>query len=162
MRATYIRNIVETEAYKMDDPASHSFNGRTIRNDPMFNNPGTIYIYFTYGMHYCLNIVCGPENNGQAVLIRAIEPMDGIELMNQRRHTENIGLLTNGPAKLVQALHIGKELNNQNIFYNDCPIKLAKAYDPESIVCTNRIGISNAKNKKWRFYIRSNLYVSKP
>jgi DNA-3-methyladenine glycosylase len=108
--------IVETEAYRQDDPASHSFAGLTNRTAPMFEEGGYIYVYFTYGMHYCVNIVVGKKGIGEAVLIRAGEPLEGVEIMKKHRGINNIYQLTNGPAKLTQALGIiSTELSGKKI-----------------------------------------------
>jgi DNA-3-methyladenine glycosylase len=98
--------IVETEAYHQDEPASHTFRGRTKRTAPMFEAGGYLYVYFTYGMHYCLNIVTGQEGIGEAVLLRAAEPMAGIEVMKSYRKTDNLLNIASGPGKLAQALGI--------------------------------------------------------
>ncbi len=155
--------IVETEAYSMEDPASHSFRGHTPRTAPMFGAAGTIYVYFTYGMHYCFNIVTGPKGHGQAVLIRAIEPLEGIEIM-QRNRARGLTLskyqLTNGPAKAAQALGITAALSGTTIW--DGPLRLEAGFEPEQIVQTTRVGITKAVDQPWRFYIQDNPYVSRP
>jgi DNA-3-methyladenine glycosylase len=151
--------IVETEAYNQDDPASHAFGGRTIRNAPMFGGAGTIYVYFIYGMHYCMNIVTGPEDRGEAVLIRALEPVRGVGIMKRNRGMEDKSNLTNGPGKLAQALGIIPDLNGQTIF--DGPVSLVPGFKPNEIVSTSRVGISRAKDEIARFYILGNKYVSR-
>lgn len=151
--------IVETEAYNQDDPASHAYGGPTPRNEAMFEEAGTIYVYFTYGMHYCVNIVAGPKGRGEGVLIRALEPVEGIELMRKRRGVEVDLMLTNGPAKLVQAMGITKELNGATI--NTGSLKLVPGFKPKEIVQTTRIGINKAVDQSWRFYVKDNLFVSK-
>lgn len=151
--------IVETEAYTMEDPASHTYGGPTKRNAAMFASAGTIYVYFTYGMHYCVNIVTGELGHGQAVLIRALEPVEGIELMQKRRGLSDGRQLTNGPAKLVQALAIGKQHYGSDI--QTGPISLEPGIKPTEIVQTTRIGIKKAIDQPWRFYIADNSYVSK-
>jgi DNA-3-methyladenine glycosylase len=151
--------IVETEAYNQDDPASHTFRGQTKRNQPMFEEAGTIYIYFTYGMHYCMNIVAGPVGRGEAVLIRALEPMEGIEEMRANRGYRPDHELTNGPAKLVQALGISPALNGRRLGSELC---LEPAAPPGAIIETTRVGIKQAVDTKWRFYIVGNPFVSKP
>lgn len=154
--------IVETEAYLMSDAASHSFKGHTNRNWPMFEKPGTIYVYFTYGMHYCFNLVTSAVGDGQAVLIRALEPVDGKSLMKQRRGVSIDELhLTNGPAKLVQAMGISSDYNGTNIYSQDSPLHLEPGFKPAHIKQTTRIGISMATNRQWRFYIQDNPFVSK-
>jgi DNA-3-methyladenine glycosylase len=155
--------IVETEAYHQDDPASHSYRGLTVRTAPMFEEGGTIYIYFTYGMHYCVNIVVGQKGVGEAVLLRAGEPLKGIEIMKKHRGVENIYNLTNGPAKLTQALGIistglsGKKLDSENLRLS-APQKPLAFLD---IVSSPRIGIKQATENPWRFYIKDNPFVSK-
>lgn len=152
--------IVETEAYTMEDPASHTFHGQTLRNAAMFGPAGTVYVYFTYGMHYCMNIVCGPVGEGQGVLIRALEPLEGVDLMFKRRRVSEIRQLTNGPAKLAQAMAITIGHNNSQL--NVGPLRLESGIVPESIVQTARVGISRAIDTPWRFYIAGNQFVSRP
>jgi DNA-3-methyladenine glycosylase len=151
-------HIVETEAYTQDDPASHAFGGPRGRNRVMFGPAGLIYVYFTYGMHYCLNVVTGPAGHGQAVLIRALEPTEGIELMLHRRKTD-IARLTNGPAKLVQAMGITKEHNGLAL---GTSLKLIPGIVPRKIITTTRVGISRAAGLPRRFYIADNPHVSRP
>ncbi len=151
--------IVETEAYTMEDPASHTFRGPTLRNKAMFGRAGTIYVYFTYGMHYCVNIVTGDEGHGQAVLIRALQPEKGIELMMKRRGIIDQKQLTNGPGKLVQAMGIG--LKHYGTHVNSGPISLELGFHPIKIIQTTRIGIKKAAEQPWRYYIEDNEYVSR-
>jgi DNA-3-methyladenine glycosylase len=152
--------IVETEAYSSDDPASHTYRGQTKRNAVMFGPAGHAYVYFTYGMHYCVNVVTGPIGSGQAVLIRALEPIDGIELMKQRRGVEDLHNLTNGPAKLVQALAISKKDYGANLL-NKGKLRIEPGIQPQYITETVRIGIKQGLEKPWRFYITGNPFVSK-
>lgn len=153
--------IVETEAYHQTDAASHSYKGRTPRTDVMFGPAGHLYVYFTYGMHYCMNIVTGPAGEGSAVLIRAAEPLEGLAVLRDNRPGLPDAQLTNGPAKLCKALGITKEYNGHALWLS--PLKLSKgaAVDRRNIVQTTRIGISQARDKLWRFYIRENNFVSK-
>jgi DNA-3-methyladenine glycosylase len=151
--------IVETEAYHQDDPASHTFRGQTVRNTPMFGPAGTVYVYFTYGMHYCMNIVTGEAGHGQGVLIRALQPIDGLAIMKRNRGMKNEVQLTNGPAKLTQALGVGREMSGTNIVQG--PIHLEPGFTPEEIVQTVRIGIKQGVETPWRFYIKDNPFVSK-
>lgn len=152
--------IVETEAYHQTDAASHSYKGSTPRTRVMFGPAGHLYVYFTYGMHYCCNIVTGPAGEGSAVLIRAVEPVEGVGLLQENRPFQGVAL-TNGPAKLCQALGITKELNGHDL--TNEPIKLipVPALPQSSITTTPRIGISHAKDTPWRFFITDNPYVSK-
>ena len=150
--------IVEVEAYTQDDPASHTFKGLTKRNAAMFEGVGTIYVYFTYGMHYCINIVCGVRGYGEGVLIRALEPVEGIELMIQRRGMQKISQLTNGPGKLTKALGI---IGEQTGSLLGDKIHLEAGFNPDGITQTSRVGISKAKDQPWRYYVTNNPYVSK-
>lgn len=150
--------IVETEAYDMYDPASHAFGGKRKRNAAMFEPAGTVYVYFTYGMHFCMNIVTGEEGYGQGVLLRALEPCEGIELMQQRRGITASKLLTNGPAKLTQAMGIGREHGGTRLGQE---LYLEHGIVPVEIVQTTRVGISKAVDQPWRFYIANNPYVSR-
>jgi DNA-3-methyladenine glycosylase len=155
--------IVETEAYHQDDPASHSFVGLTKRTAPMFESGGHIYVYFTYGIHYCVNIVVGLKGRGEAVLLRAGQPLAGIEFMKKHRGVDDIRQLTNGPAKLGQALGIistdlsGKKMGPKTLQLEWSNEKVNR----ENIVTSKRIGIKKATEQPWRFYIKNNPYVSK-
>lgn len=152
--------IVETEAYDEDDEASHTFNGKTKSNSAMFLGAGHAYVYFTYGMHFCLNIVCGKEGYGAGVLIRAVEPIDNIKEMEKNRR--KIGKeITNGPGKLCSALKINKDLFGHDLSISPLRLIKNKAIEKNKIIETTRIGISKAKDKKRRFYIKDNIYVSK-
>jgi DNA-3-methyladenine glycosylase len=151
--------IVEVEAYSMEDPASHSFRGLTPRTAPMFERAGTIYVYFTYGMHYCMNIVTGPVGHGQALLIRALEPVEGMALMQARRGVANPHQLTNGPAKLTQALGVGPALTGSHL--DTGTVTLEPGFTPPAITQTRRIGITKAVEQPWRFYVTDNRFVSK-
>lgn len=151
--------IVETEAYTMEDPASHAYGGMRKRNASMYEAAGTIYVYFTYGMHFCMNIVTGQKGHGQGVLIRALEPTEGVDLMRSRRMVASDVLLTNGPAKLTQAM--GVDLSDNGAKLQSEKFWLEPGIKPEAIVQTTRVGISKAIDKKWRFFIADNRYVSK-
>jgi DNA-3-methyladenine glycosylase len=157
-----VLKIVETEAYHQDDPASHSFRGLTPRTAPMFQAGGHIYIYFTYGMHYALNIVTGAEGVGEGVLIRAGEPLQGIEQMKANRGVDNIKNLASGPGKLAQSLGIFDTSLSGEIL-NKSSILLRKVEDIPAgdIIASPRIGITKAADRPWRFYIKNNPYVSK-
>lgn len=156
-----IGRIVETEAYDQNDAASHSYRGQTPRTTVMFGPPGHLYVYFTYGMHYCCNVVCGPAGYGSAVLIRALEPLAGEAVMSQRRRGLSGESLTNGPAKLCQALAIDRQWNGHDLHEAPLQIIIKPAVASKDIVETTRIGIREAKEVPWRFYLRGNSYVSK-
>jgi DNA-3-methyladenine glycosylase len=152
--------IVETEAYDQTDAASHSYNGRTPRIETMFGPAGRAYVYFTYGMHYCCNIVVGAPGYGAAVLVRALEPLGDTAALELRRKGKSGVDLTNGPAKLCQALGINLDLNGHDL--SQLPFRLVLQPQLESavITTTTRIGITRAKDAMWRFYITDNPYVS--
>ena len=159
--------IVEVEAYDGSvDQAAHTFIGRTKRNEIMFRQGGYLYVYFTYGVHFCSNVVTGNEGQGTAVLIRALEPVFGIETMIINRFGRDLKNdkeklnLTNGPGKICQAFkinrdHYGADLTGNEIFIIDQP-----AMDNKNIIVTKRIGISKSIDLPWRFYIKDNPWVS--
>lgn len=152
--------IVETEAYDQTDAASHSYNGCTPRTDVMFGSPGHLYVYFTYGMHYCCNIVVGEEGYGAAVLIRAVEPLEGKAVLEKRRRGKTGIELTNGPAKLCQALGIDKQMNGHDLHNVPLQLIVQPKVSDDKVVSTTRVGINRAKDQPWRFYIKDNPYVS--
>lgn len=149
--------IVETEAYTEEDAASHSYRGETERTKVMFGPGGHAYVYFTYGMHYCFNVVSGPAGKGEAVLIRALEPVLGEDLMQKRRGRNDN--LTNGPAKLVQAMGITKADYGRALYRGDLHI-LSKPLTA-TISSGPRIGISKETDKPWRYWVSGNVHVSK-
>jgi len=155
--------IVETEAYHQDDPASHTYRGLTKRTAPMFKSGGHLYVYFTYGMHYCLNIVTGQKGIGEAVLLRAAEPLEGIELMEHNRGTKNLHQLASGPGKLAQALGIfNTELSGRKLSKNSLQLAAPQLTIPsDDIIASPRIGIRHATEVPWRFYLKGNEFVSK-
>lgn len=177
--------IVETEAYHQSDPASHTFRGQTPRNAVMFGPAGRAYVYFTYGMHYCFNVTSGREGEGSAVLIRALEPLERVNIMHWHRfpncHSEFVSKseeekgtilkqgedgnhyynLCSGPAKLCQALAIDKDLNGHNLGHP--PLRLLEdgAAPEKEIVTTTRVGIKESAEAPLRFYIKDNPFISK-
>ena len=160
----FIGKIVETEAYRgTDDPASHSFRGKTNRNEVMFGKPGITYVYFTYGNHHCLNIVTERTDIPAAVLIRSIEPLKGIETMKRNRSVEKIIDVASGPGKLTKAFQITREDNNIDVTDSSSNISIHTPAEEKSvqIVQTTRIGIRLAQEFPWRFYIKENPHVSK-
>lgn len=156
-----VGKIVETEAYDQADPASHSFRGNTERNRVMFGPAGHLYVYFTYGMHYCMNVVTGPEGHGAGVLIRALEPVEGDEWMTENRGGMIGYNLTNGPGKLCQALGVDRRMGGHDLRQPPLQLVLEPQLPAAAIVQTTRVGISAARDVLWRFYIRGNRYVSR-
>jgi len=154
--------IVETEAYLRDDPACHASRGKTRRNAPMFGPPGRAYVYFIYGNHFCFNVVTAPEGVGEAVLVRALEPVAGLELMQKRRGgIDNPLSLTSGPGKLCQALAITADFNYHPLTEPPLWIGPGQGEAPGPIVTDRRIGISRAEDRLLRFYLADNPYVSR-
>lgn len=150
--------IVETEAYDPTDPASHSFAGPTQRNAPMFGPPGRAYVYRSYGMHWCFNVVCG--GRGAAVLIRALEPTSGLELMWERRGMQDERLLCAGPGRLCQALAITSELNHREL--TQPPFQFVARSEEPNVIVGPRIGITKAADRPWRFALKGSRYLSRP
>lgn len=142
--------IVETEAYTQNDPACHAFRGKTPRSATLFKKPGIAYVYFTYGMHHCFNVVTEAEETAGAVLIRALEPIEQ-------------NLLTSGPARLCRELQITRELNEADLTLEDSLIWIEEGVNvlKNKIHTTTRVGISQAADYPWRFYIKDNKFISK-
>lgn len=156
-----VARIVETEAYLGEhDPASHAFMGRTPRNAVMFGPAGHAYVYFTYGMHYCMNVVTGQEGVASAVLLRAAEPLQGLEWMRERRKLERETLLLSGPARLAQAFGLNREHTGMDLTRGELVIREGPK-PAEKIRTSPRIGIRKAVEKPWRFYLEGNRNVSK-
>jgi DNA-3-methyladenine glycosylase len=155
--------IVEAEAYGGNrDPASHAFRGETPRNSVMFGEAGHAYVYFTYGAHYCLNFVTSPKiGKASAVLIRAVEPVSGIQAMASRRKTTVLTQLASGPGKLTQALEIDKLLNGIDVTLPHSPIRVESGVPEVKVAASRRIGINVAVQRKWRFYCSNSQYVSR-
>ncbi len=153
--------IVETEAYVgPTDRASHASKGKTRRNEVMFGPPGHAYIYFTYGMYHCLNLVTEKEGYPAAVLIRALEPERGIQIMKKNRKTDRIENLTSGPGKVCMALGLDRSLNGTDLC-SDILYAEDRNQKKEKIASSRRVGINIQRDRKWRFYIKDNRFVSK-
>lgn len=158
-----IGRIVEVEAYHESDPASHSYRGMTERNKIMFGEAGFLYVYFTYGMHYCANIVTGHIGHGEAVLMRAMEPVKGIETMYSRRQKARKDTdLLSGPAKICYGFDIVRQHSGIDLITSDeIFLTRGKLDANEKIAVTTRVGISVGTEKQWRYFIKDNPYVSK-
>lgn len=169
-----VGRIVETEAYLANDPACHASRGETKRNQPMFGPPGHAYIYFIYGMYHCFNVVTGPRGTGEAVLIRALEPIEGLEIMEKRRKRQKNRThlsphqLCNGPAKLVIAMGITSAMNRLSLLKGPLALFSQDSFNQEtgiqgafSIVTTTRIGIQEGAPLPLRFYLKGNPCVSR-
>ena len=155
--------IVETEAYEASDPACHAYVGRTARNEVLFGPPGHAYVYLSYGIHSLLNFVTEPEGTASAVLIRALEPTEGIDLMRERRGQERIETLCSGPGKLAEALGIDLSLNGADLFQP--PFELgepAGEWATVDVVTGPRIGITKAAELPWRYCVGGSRFVSRP
>ena len=152
--------IVETEAYDREDPASHSFSGPTLRNATMFGPPGHVYVYRAYGIHWCLNFVCREAGHGAGVLIRAIEPLHGLDRMRERRGVDDPRLLCSGPGKLCQALAVTRE--HDGLRLDRPPFELVVPARRAKTVSGPRIGISKAMDVPWRFGLAGSAFLSRP
>lgn len=160
-----VGKIVEVEGYLGDkDPASHAYRGKTKRNEVMFKEGGHLYVYFTYGMHFCCNVVTEEEEKGRAILLRAVEPLEGIEVMRKNRSFEanrkDYWNLTNGPAKLCEAFGIRREMNGIDLTSGDLFLMDGQTINRSAIGTSSRIGIKDGKEKKWRFYVKGTPFVS--
>jgi DNA-3-methyladenine glycosylase len=154
--------IVETESYERDDPACHAYVGLTERTAVLFGPPGRAYVYLSYGIHSLLNFVCEPEGDAAAVLIRALQPADGLEAMRKRRGLKHAdGELCNGPGKLTEALGITLAENDADLSRPPFQIR-PPAGDPPAVVTSPRVGITKAVERPWRFSAAGNPYVSRP
>lgn len=179
-----VARIVETEAYDQDDPASHAFGGPSERNAAMFGPAGHLYVYVSYGMHHCCNVVCGPEGFGSGCLVRAVEPLESVEVMRELReagragkaHTGHVGKeqaerarkhplkprdLTNGPGKVCAALGIDKELYGHDLTVEPLVLGFAPLLPGETIGRSPRVGISKNIDAPKRFFIEGNEFVSR-
>ena len=157
-----VGRIVEVEAYRgRDDPASHASRGMTPRNQVMFREGGLAYVYFTYGNHYLFNVTTEPRGRPGAVLVRALEPIAGVEYMMRNRGTREPRLLTSGPGRLTKALKIDKRLNGIDLTTSDELFIADDGYVVERVARSPRIGVSGGTRRKWRFYVEGNPYVSR-
>jgi DNA-3-methyladenine glycosylase len=153
--------IVELEAYHHTDPAAHSYGGQTDRNAVMFGPPGYAYVYRSYGIHWCLNFVCEPAGSASAVLIRAIEPVEGLAVMRRRRGVEDERMLCSGPGKLGQALGVTRDKHN-GLALDRPPFQLFAREDTPDIVKGVRIGLTKAVDLPWRYGLKGSKFLSKP
>ena len=151
--------IVEVEAYDQEDPASHGFRGRTARNRAMFGPPGHAYVYRSYGIHWCLNLVCGEEGVAEAVLIRALEPTAGLDEQRRRRGVDDAHALCSGPGKLCQALGITRE--HDGLALDARPFRLEGRREAPEIVTGPRIGITRGTELSWRYALAGSPYLSR-
>jgi DNA-3-methyladenine glycosylase len=154
--------IVETEAYEPHDPASHAYRGRTARNAVMFGTPGHLYVYFTYGMHHCMNAVTGRAGEGMAVLLRAAEPIEGVTEMRTRRGREPTRDLCSGPAKLCQAFGIDRSFDGADLVRGpDLWIADGASVPAARVVAGPRVGIRVGNEYAWRFWVADDPFVSR-
>ena len=179
-----VARIVETEAYDQDDPASHAFGGPSERNAAMFGPAGHLYVYVSYGMHHCCNVVCGPDGFGSGCLVRAVEPLEGVGVMRElreagragkahtgragkeqaeraRKHPLKLRDLTNGPGKVCAALGIDKELYGHDLTVEPLVLDFAPLLPGEIIGSSPRVGISKNIDAPKRFFIEGNAFVSR-
>jgi DNA-3-methyladenine glycosylase len=152
--------VVETEAYEPDDPASHSFGGSTPRNATMFGPAGRLYVYRSYGVHWCANVVCAEDGVGAAVLLRALEPTTGVDVMRARRGMEDVRLLASGPGRLTQAL--GITAAHDGLDLGKPPFALGPPRVGVEVVASPRVGITRATDLPWRYSLAGSSFVSRP
>ena len=151
--------VVEVEAYDHEDPASHGFRGRTERNASMFGPPGHAYVYRSYGIHWCLNLVCEGEGTAAAVLLRALVPEHGVEEMKRRHGLDDPRLLCSGPGRLCQALGVTRE--HDGLPLDEPPFELRERTGDVDVATGQRIGISRATDRPWRYGLEGSRYLSR-
>jgi DNA-3-methyladenine glycosylase len=152
--------IVEVEAYDHEDPAAHGYRGRTAQNASMFGPPGHAYVYRSYGIHWCLNLVCEDEGVASAVLLRALEPTHGVDVMRMRRGLEEERLLCAGPGRLCQALAITR--GHDGLPLDEPPFRLTARSGDGDVVRGTRVGITRAADRPWRYALSGSRYLSRP
>ena len=152
--------VVEVEAYDQQDPASHGYGGPTARNASMFGPPGHAYVYRSYGIHWCLNLVCREEGTAEAALVRALAPTEGLAEMRARRGVEDARLLCSGPGRLCQALAVTRA--HDGLPLDGPPFELLAPEAPVQIVSGRRIGITRAVDRRWRYGLAGSRYLSRP
>ncbi len=153
--------VVETEAYRGSrDPASHAFRGRTSRNEVMFGPAGHAYVYFTMGVHYCLNVTTEERGTPAAVLFRAIQPDEGVDMMRRNRGLTEVHRLAAGPGNLTRALGIGRDFNGEDMVRSDL-LFLEKGKQVRRVGMSTRVGVTSGASFRWRFYAKDNPFVSK-
>jgi len=154
--------IVEAEAYREDDPASHSFKGRTPTRETMFGPPGHLYVYVSYGMHFCMNVVTGGDGEGSAVLLRAAQPLEGLDRMAELRGLDVPRLLCAGPGRLCQALGVTRGLDGTDLVAgSDLVIERGRPVRETEVVVGPRVGLTVAMEQPWRFTVRGSRYLSR-
>jgi len=156
-----VARLVEVEAYAQDDPAAHTFRGKSQRNQSMFGPPGHLYVYFSYGVHWCANLVCGPQGYGAGVLLRAAEPLEGIDLMRNARGRDSLRDLCSGPGRLAQAFGISRALDGSDATGTGVISLLDDGAQPDAIVACPRVGISKNTHALLRFVVAGSRYLSK-
>ena len=163
--ATFLRNgvgglIVEVEAYNQTDPAAHSFGGPTARNAVMFGPPGYVYVYRSYGIHWCVNFVCEPKGTASAVLLRAVEPTVGLSTMRRRRRVKDERLLCSGPGRLCEAM--GITIADYGLPLDEPPFQLYGRTGEVEVIAGPRIGLTKAVDLPWRYGLKGSRFLSKP
>lgn len=153
--------IVETEAYTRDDPASHSYSGKSGRNWPMFRGGGLAYVYLIYGVHNCFNVTSGPPGSGEAVLVRAVRPMEGVDLMRRNRGVQGLMALCSGPGKLCRAFGIDRRHNGASLLEGEIRLLVPAMEEVLDVAAGRRVGISRARELRRRFTLRDSPWLSR-